>query len=123
MRKVKEYLDKNLFPDYEGSCEMKPNGHYDVQGLWEYPKDWRTKTPFTPESPDPDHMSIQINNETILVGNMSVNGVWSQYSYLQTYEHIPRGEADENGYYRRSTEDEVLKYISEFYDKIKSLEK
>jgi hypothetical protein len=44
----------------------------------------------------------------------------SKYGYLQTYEHIPRGEADENGYYRRSTDEEIIRYLSEYLDKIKS---
>ena len=35
MKKVKEYLDKNFYG--EGTCILKDNGHYNVQGDWEYP--------------------------------------------------------------------------------------
>jgi len=115
MKKVKEYLDKNLIAS-EGphSCELKENGHYGVQGHWVYPKDY-DPSKYDLELPSRDHMSIIINNETILVGNMSAGGKWSTYNYLQTYEHIPRGKSDDNGYYARSTESEVIKYLDSYF--------
>lgn len=123
MKKVKDYLDKYLISLGNSTCKLKSNGHYEVFGNWLYPKNWK------PTSIDDvtniydnkplDHMLIQINNETILVGNMSVDGVWSIYHYFQTYEHIPRGEPDNNGYYTRSTEDEIIFYLNEYYQKMK----
>lgn len=128
MKKVKEYLDTNLFSQGESSCELKKNGHFCVQGHWIYPQNWHGN--FGVEEfmnlsqkerkkyKAPDHISVTINNETIIVGNMSVGGIWSRYHYLQTYEHIPRGEPDKFGYYARSTEDEIIEYIDDFYQKI-----
>lgn len=46
----------------------------------------------------------------------------SKYSYLQTYEHIPRGEPDINGYYARSTNEEIIKYIDGYLKIIKEKE-
>jgi hypothetical protein len=40
MKKVKEYLDKNLFSIGDHFCELKKNGHYCVHGQWVYPKNW-----------------------------------------------------------------------------------
>ncbi len=128
MKKVKEYLDKHLISKGKTSCELKKDGHYCVHGHWVYPEDYYVNFGFNDfmnlsnserlNYKSPDHISITINNETIIVGNMSVDGKWSRYHYLQTYKHIPRGEADEFGYYRRSTEDEIIKYIDDFYQKI-----
>jgi hypothetical protein len=28
------------------------------------------------------HISININNENIIVGNMSIDGIWNRYHYL-----------------------------------------
>ena len=129
MKKVKEYLDANLFLIGESSVTEKKNGHYGVQGTWNYPENWYVNFGFDEfyklSEEDrknykcPDHISVTINNETIIVGNISVDGVWSKYHYLQTYEHIPRGEADNNGYYARSTEDEIVKYIDNYFSRIK----
>ncbi len=125
MKKVKEYLDNILYRVGESSWELKNNGHFCVHGHWEYPENWHAKMSYddfaklTIEERQsyktPDHISITINNETIIVGNISADDVWSRYHYLQTYQHIPRGEADEWGYYARSTEDE-------YYNKIKNNE-
>ena len=50
-----------------------------------------------------DQITLSINNETLLIEMIIVDGKSvSKYGYLQTYKHIPRGEADINGYYQRS---------------------
>lgn len=132
MKKVKEWLDKNLIMVGESSCELRNNGHYCVHGQWIYPKNWYGNLGFDNfmnlsneerlNYKSPDHISVNINNETIIVGNMSVDGVWSRYHYLQTYEHIPRGEPDEHGYYKRSTDEEIIEYINSFLQLIKKNE-
>lgn len=135
MIKVKEYLDKYLFQCGECTAELRSNGHYCVHGGWEYPKgicksegerfsrlnkidrymtNWKSK----------DQMSFNINNETISIRMIIINGKSvSKYSYLQTYEHLPRIGPDENGYYVRSTDEEVIKYIDKFYKIISRKEK
>lgn len=129
MIKVKEYLDKYLFQCGECSAEIKSNGRYNVLGCWEYPKDiikseqerfygnyknWEPK----------DQMSFFINNETITIRMIIINGKSvSKYGYLQTYEHLPRIEPDENGYYVRSTDEEIIQYIDSFYKIISRKEK
>jgi len=50
MKKVKEYLDKNLFSVRESSCKIKNNGHYCVGGSWEYPEKWYDNSNFDFES-------------------------------------------------------------------------
>jgi hypothetical protein len=133
MIKVKEWLDENLHP--YGETEVKPgyNGHHGVFGAWRYPEDWHGLSKddtagLTSEETierlkhPPDHMYIHINNETALVGNMCVNEKWSIYNYIQTYEHIPRGEPDDNGYYARSTDEEVIKYLDGYLQAIKKNE-
>lgn len=131
MIKVKEYLDANLFSKEKSSAEKKSNGHYQVFGHWVYPEGWngeknkfeewcslpeKDRKEFVPSN----HISITINNETIIVGNIFIDGKCGPYHYLQTYEHIPRGEPDQHGYYARSTDEEIIKYIDERLQKIKS---
>jgi hypothetical protein len=131
MKKVKEFLDKYLYLDGESGCELKENGHYNVFGEWHYPKNWSFEVSnenFRTNKQNNkykslDHIYVTINNETIIVGNMSFDGIYSKYHYLQTYDHISRGEPDKNGYYKRSTDEEIIKYIKEFYDKIDIVEK
>jgi len=55
-----------------------------------------------------------------IVGNIKVLDECSKYHYLQTYEHIPRGEPDKNGYYARSTEEEIIKYLDYYLVKLLS---
>jgi hypothetical protein len=124
MKRVREYLDRHFCPVGSSTMMEKKNGHCSVFGSWKYPRDWE---PVSMEEwnsmsevkmSTKDHICVNINNETIIVGNTCVDDQWSKYQYLQTYEHIPRGEPDENGYYRRSTEDEVIRYIDGYYQKI-----
>lgn len=107
MIKVKEWLDTNFF----GSSEavLKENGHYNVGGHYYFPKERKDGE---------DYIAVSINNETIIVGNINVKGTKTLYHYLQTYEHLKRGEPDENGYYARSTDEEVIRYINTYYEKL-----
>jgi len=125
MKKIKEYLDKRLHCNGGNVIRPKKNGHYELHGIWVYPKnykgtDWNEWNEMTDEQRkiSRDHMSISINNEKIIVGNMCVNNQWSIYHYLDVYEHLPRGEPDEHGYYQRSTEEEVIKYLDSYYQRI-----
>ena len=122
MKKVKEYCDKYLYSVGDNTCDLKANSHYCVHGAFVYPKNWKGSNfedVLDKNYKCSDHISITINNETIIVGNISVDGIWSIYHYLQTYAHIPRGEADINGYYRRSTGDEIIRYIDGYLQQIK----
>ena len=117
MKRVKEFLDKYFEPsDLASTIEEKKDGHYCVHGSWAFRRG-NTDITYSEEgvpiwTEDFTTISLNINNETILFMLQMVNGKnVGKYSNLQTYGHIPRGEPDENGYYRRSTEDEVIKYI------------
>jgi len=125
MKKIKEYLDYICGPDSNATIELKSNGHYNVQGHWVYPKDYdgNSTNIGAVDYTTPDHMVITLNNEKILCGNMSANGKWSIYHYLDLYEHIPRGEPDINGYYQRCTEEEVIRYLDSYYQQILGREK
>lgn len=107
MIKVKEWLDTNFFGS--GEAVLKENGHYNVGGEYGFPKERKSGE---------DYISVSINNETIIVGNMNVKGMKNLYNYLQTYEHLERGEPDENGYYKRSTDEEIIRYINTYYEKL-----
>ena len=125
MKKIKEYLDFICGEDKESVLRLKDNGHYECFGYWVYPKNYKgvgleewSKLSEEERTIAPDHMIITINNEKILCGNMSANNEWSIYHYLDVYEHLPRGEPDVNGYYQRSTEEEVIKYLDSYYQEI-----
>lgn len=142
MIKVKEYLDANFFQSdgYDKStAELKKNGHYMIFGGWEYPKDIRKKSEdrWKRENlEDPsmknwiydDQIWVTCNNETLSINMVIVNGESyggspCRYGYLQTYEHISRGEPNECGYYARSTDEEIIKYLDGFLQQIKQIEK
>lgn len=130
MIKVKEYLDKNFYQCEKCSAEIKKNGHYKVFGTWEYPKGisqsererFNNEAKFDPQMKNwiaKNQMIFSINNETLFIKAIIINNeAVSKYGYLQTYEHIPRVGPDINGYYARSTDEEIIKYIDEFYQKI-----
>ena len=102
MLKVRDYLDQKMTPDGVSYVGKKPNGHYQVFGSWIH-------------NIDNNQIKCTINNETITIAiilNYKHSGL---FGYLQTYEHIPRGEPDIHGYYQRSTNDEIIKYIEEHY--------
>jgi len=128
MIKVKEYLDTYFYQDDEdkSTATLKSDGHYNVQGYWEYPKgiakseekrfkednirDWNSWNP-------KDQMELSINNETLNIRMFIIDGKSvSKYGYLQTYKHIPRGLPDDNGYYARSTDEEIIKYLESYYN-------
>jgi hypothetical protein len=119
MIKVKEYLDLNFKQIGIISADLKKNGQYNIQGNWQYPLDYVFNNSIEREIDGrfitQDHIEITINNETIILAKVLINGIFcSKYHYMQTYLHIPRGEADINGYYARSTDDEIIGYIDGF---------
>ena len=121
MRKVKEYLDKYFFSVGTIETTERSNGHLGVYGCWQYPKDYKS----IPHPPAPiiSFISCSCNNETLQI-HMNINGKpVGYYGYLQTYEHIPRGLSDSHGYYARSTDEEVIKYIDTYYQQITRKEK
>ena len=143
MIKVKEYLD-TYFYQYDGdksTATLKSDGHYEVHGYWEYPKgiaksendrfkeNFKNLNDWIPK----DQMELSINNETLSIRMIIIDGKSvSKYGYLQTYKHISRGLPDDNGYYARSTDEEIIKYLESYYniiarkrkrkDKLKKLE-
>lgn len=106
MIKVKEFLDKEFISHIPSTAELKKNGQYEVHGLWSYPtKEWSNDF----------FIRCLINNETIVFQGIVKNGESvGKYGYLQTYLHIPRGEPDIHGYYRRSTDEEIIRYIKSY---------
>ena len=87
-------------PDDDYTLKAKLNGHHGLFSLQLSNKEDGTLT-------------VSCNNETMIFRSFKMNPLVNigHYHYLQTYEHITRGEPDENGYYARSTEEEVIKYI------------
>jgi hypothetical protein len=123
MLKVKEYLDENFAQEGECAVEGSNNG---VFGCWKYPKDYKPipNSEWYPGIIYKDHIQLCINNETMQTDRIYIDGKYvSKYSYLQTYQHIPRGKPDANGYYRRSTDEEVIRYIDSYLQQIKEREK
>lgn len=135
MIRVKEYLDKHFYSKLETTATLKSNGHYDVIGYWEYPKgisesesnkiNEHMKTDRTLKGWVPsDQMSFICNNETLIIRSIIINGESvSKYGYLQTYEHLPRQNPDANGYYVRSTDEEIIRYIDSYFVRIKNKER
>ena len=130
MLKVKEYLDKYFYSD--GTNTISGSG---VSGAWEYPKgikESERKRFDKNKKNDPhikkwvakDQISLYCNNETLQIGMVIIDGKSASiYGYLQTYQHIPRGEPDKNGYYARSTDEEVIRYIDGYFVRIKLRER
>lgn len=124
MRKVKEYLDKYFFPMDEHTIKERKNGHLGVFGNWQYPKNYKSISYEESLLIDfknyicPDHIRCFCNNETMTF-DISINNKYAgYYGYLQTYEHLPRNGPDKHGYYQRSTDEEVIRYIDSFYQEI-----
>ncbi len=141
MIKVKEFLDKNFSSYGKSTATLKKNGHYEVHGQWSYKRlDYLIgdnvvygvsnkkisrsifyNTSFASLISYKFEITCSCNNETIQI-NIIENGKFiGKYGYFQTYEHIPRGEVDVNGYYVRSTDDEIIRYLKSYMiDKIRN---
>jgi len=128
MIKVKEYLDEHFKSVIPSTSTIKVNGHYNVQGSWIYPFDYE-QTEFIENSEQfYNHLknltviSCSCNNETLILRMIVIDGKnVGIYGYLQTYEHLPRGEPDKYGYYMRSTDEEIIKYLNGYYQQINEL--
>jgi hypothetical protein len=132
MKKVAEYLDKYFYYKLDGSRSSNINKKGEF-GDWIYPQNpkmVKTEIPifiekdnemvYTSEFQKTTYTSIRClcNNQTIRF-LIKIKGVYQKcYGYLQTYDHIPRGAPDEQGYYARSTDEEVIRYIKIFKNKI-----
>ena len=121
MKKVGEYLDKYFHITEDGrSSNINSKGEF---GHWCYPHPdliiyKKSNYPFESEKLPQNSMTISCNNQTMQF-NVIVDGEYQcTYGYLQTYDHIPRGEADSQGYYARSTDEEVIGYIEKFKKQI-----
>jgi len=134
MRIVADWLDKNF--NTEERQDISKKG---VNGIWVFPfpedmvyvdskfrnnefvvidnQTVRKELPGFQKLPL-NMISCHCNNQTIQF-RVIINGQYQKiYGYLQTYDHLPRGEPDTNGYYQRSTDEEVIKYIKSFKYKI-----
>ncbi len=128
MKKVILFANRHFTRKSKISFKRKENGHYCASGSY------ILKTNY-------GRISLNFNNEIVLIQAFaydfnsppikyhdgedacSIKPLKNNhYSYLRTYEHLPRGEADKNGYYFRSTEDEVIEYITILLEELKSLE-
>jgi hypothetical protein len=109
MKKVKKYLDENFIKGEDNKIILGGNKEDKevILGDWSY------------EGKNESCVCVTINNETLQL-RCKLNGKYidTLYGYLQTYKHLPRGEADKNGYYKRSTDEEVIKYIEIYVNKV-----
>ena len=92
MVKVKEFLDKNFTYLDEGLISKKDNGHYYILGAWMYTK-------------GSSNIHCNINDESIEI-NVFISGRLEKEYRLDTYE--------------RNTPEEVMEYITEWFQKIQS---
>lgn len=139
MIKVKDFLDNNFISNEPSTSTLKYNGNYSVFGSWTYHRldlvfddeiipivenrkilngvfsDYNI---FSNSNIKRNFVEFKIfcscNNETIQVHITENKKFIGLYGYFQTYLHIPRGEPDENGYYQRSTDEEIIKYLNSF---------
>ena len=110
MIKVKELLDRYFLQLMDTTATLKEDGRYNVQGIWQYPAVYD----------DDNHILVSINNETAIVDHIKIEGKWvSKYHYLQTYERLQNCGPDTFGYYKRSTDEEIIKYIKSYMKKMK----
>lgn len=135
MIKVKEYLDKKYYSDGTNTSSLKSDGHYEVHGGWEYPKGitesesirFQTESKSNPQMINwvpKNQITCSCNNETLQIRMIIIDGKnVTKYGYLQTYKHISRGEPDKNGYYARSTNEEIIRYLDSYFVRIKSKER
>lgn len=116
---VKRYLDQKFGEDKNSSASKKENGHHEVHGTWGKVLSTLPKgEQFNGDLSKIYRIEFHVNNETITIkiiaGENKLKN--NHYYYLQTYEHIPRGKPDKNGYYARSTDEEIIKYINTLYE-------
>ena len=116
MIKVKQFLDEHFDSITKSTSELKKGGHYCVHGQWKFPV-FYTKvdgknTHLTKISKF--EIACFCNNETIQIHVLDDDKLIGRYGYLQTYQHIPRGEPDDFGYYQRSTDEEIIKYLKSY---------
>ena len=111
MKDVKEYLDEFFIPDKNNNIFQVRNKNV-IIGDWIY------------EGDNDSNVYVTINNETLqLRCKLNGNYIHTLYGYLQTYKHLPRGKADKNGFYKRSTDEEVIRYIKIYVNKVNKVNK
>jgi hypothetical protein len=94
-------------------------------GEWGYPYTIDMSKDYISSMKLPENtIRVFCNNETLVICYIIVNDESvSKYGYLQTYEHLPRGEADVNGYYQKSTDEEIIRYLNVYFQQIRQIEK
>jgi hypothetical protein len=132
MIKVKHFLDEHFDSTTKSTSELKKGGHYCVHGQWVFRvfytkineeniiysigKKTRFSVLYNTHLTKISKFEIRCfcNNETIQIHVLDDGKFVGRYGYLQTYQHIPRGEPDDFGYYQRSTDEEIIKYIESY---------
>ena len=117
MKKVIEFLNKHFETgnDFHYHFPLKKNMTFSIDEYLNniYQVNYGSK--FSPFKTEEKALYCSINNETIwfiykfrdekLISHLP------NYSYLQTYKHLPRVYRDKYGYYVRSTDEEIINYI------------
>jgi hypothetical protein len=68
----------------------------------------------------PEHVLVNISKSIILVGNVNVDGLYSNYYYYKKNTNDPNDEVYIDGHYNQITEDEIINQIDKFYQRIKN---
>lgn len=125
MIKVKKYLDEHFKLMEPSTATLKADGHYSVFGDWIYPFNYKSWKPTIKNKgqyirdPNLTVISCSCNNETLLLKMTVIDGESvGIYGYLQTYKHLPRERPDKHGYYEKSTDEEIIKYLDGYYQQI-----
>lgn len=121
MIKVKEFLDEN-FKHKETVSYLKTDGHYYVDGAWLYSIKQSKKIDYkdTPSKLD-NCINCNCNDETLNINVIIEGKNVNQYNQFTTSLKIERGEADKFGYYKRSTDEEIINYIKHYLNILNSL--
>jgi len=116
MKKVKDYLDSFCLSSSDNYLKIKNNGHYGLFGHWSYniEEDYSSLFNEFPKYHIKTGLLFHSNNETLLFNFFKDYKSIGLYGYAQTYAHIPRLKLDNNGYYQRWTEDEIINYIQKY---------
>ncbi len=121
MIKVKEFLDNN-FKHKETTAELKNDGHYNVKGAWSFRVIQKKKVDFKKDIYTLDNcISCIIKDEVLKINIVKEGKNVNQYDMFTTSMDADREETDDFGYYKRSTDDEIINYIQHYMNILNSL--
>lgn len=122
MIKVKEFLDEN-FRHNETTSSLKENGQYNVYGSWIFTIKQNKKLDFKSTNVFglDNCITCRCNNEILHI-NVIVEGKnITQYNEFTTDLEVERGDPDKFGYFKRSTDSEIIHYIQHYMDILNAL--